>query len=393
MRRRIGSGTGTLLVALLASLAILDGQAQEARALRSTLDLQVPMAPAVIGVDGEPRLVYELHITNFAAADLSLKRIEVLDADGQVLGSLIDAELASALSRPAGLPDGADARQLATGSRAIAYLWLALGSDRSQPRHIRHRLEFDLVRSGKHESVVMESVTVSVRLDAPIILAPPLRGGPWAAVYEPSMEWGHRQVFYAINGRARLPARFAIDWVKVDQDGKSFSGDKTNPANWHGYGAEVLAVADAVVAAARDGIAESNTLPDGSRPRNSLEKASGNYIALDLGQGHFAFYEHLKPGSVMVKVGERVRRGQPIAALGSTGDSMGPHLHFHVSDASSTLAAEGLPYVLESFELVGAYDSIEDFGNGARWKPLQGNPSASRSAELPGANVVVRFPY
>ena len=223
------------------------------------------------------------------------------------------------------------------------------------------------------------------------MLASPLRGGPWAAVYDPFMEWGHRRVFYAIDGRARLPARFAIDWVMVDETGQSHDGDESDLANWHGYGAEVLAVADAVVASARDGIAESAVLPDGSRPRNTLENASGNYVALDLGKGHFAFYEHLKPGSLKVKAGDRVRRGQPIAELGSTGDSMGPHLHFHVSDANSNLAAEGLPFVFESFEMLGAYDSIEAFGEGAPWRALPGTASGSRKAELPGANAVVKF--
>src|SRR3546814_7386768 len=69
---------------------------------------------------------------------------------------------------------------------------------------------------------------------------------------------------------------------------------------------------------------------------------SGNACALDLGDGRHAFYEHLKPGSIRVVPGQRVRRGEVIAELGFTGDSTGPHLHFHVADAPSPLGAEGL---------------------------------------------------
>lgn len=67
-------------------------------------------------------------------------------------------------------------------------------------------------------------------------------------------------------------------------------------SNWHGHGADVLAVADGLVAAARDDVPESATLSD--HPRHSLEDATGNYIALDLGDGRYAFYEHLEPGSI-----------------------------------------------------------------------------------------------
>ena len=137
----------------------------------------------------------------------------------------------------------------------------------------------------------------------------------------------------------------------------------------------------------RDNIAESDTV---SHQKHSLEDAAGNYVALDLGSGRIAFYEHLKPGSVRVKSGERVRRGQVIASLGFTGDSTGPHLHFHVADGVSPLASEGLPYVFESFRVMGAYSSLENFGRQA-WQPLPGNFQSERKRELPAPNTVIIF--
>lgn len=50
---------------------------------------------------------------------------------------------------------------------------------------------------------------------------------------------------------------------------------------------------------------------------------------LDLGDNRHAFYGHLLPGSLRVKPGDRVRRGQVIGRLGNSGNSTGPHLHFH----------------------------------------------------------------
>src|SRR3546814_15182295 len=69
-------------------------------------------------------------------------------------------------------------------------------------------------------------------------LSPPLRGGPWVAVYDPGMERGHRRVFYATEGSATLPGRFAIDFMKLDERGKLSSGDAAIPAIHHGFGAD-----------------------------------------------------------------------------------------------------------------------------------------------------------
>jgi hypothetical protein len=45
---------------------------------------------------------------------------------------------------------------------------------------------------------------------------------------------------YTLDGRARIPARFAIDWVKLAEDATHARGDAKSIANWHGDGAEVL---------------------------------------------------------------------------------------------------------------------------------------------------------
>ncbi len=195
-------------------------------------------------------------------------------------------------------------------------------------------------------------------------------------------------MLYAVDGRARIPGRFAIDWVLLDAHGRSSHGDADAVRNAYGYGADVLAVADATVAATRDDMAESATIS--AHRKHALQDATGNYIALDLGGGRFAFYEHLKPGSVRVATGQHVRRGEVIAALGFTGDSTGPHLHFHVADALSPLGAEGLPFVFDHFRVLGRYPDIGTLGS-APWAPLDDARPAQRVDEWPASNVVVGF--
>lgn len=288
---------------------------------RESFDISVPAPPSPVTIDGREWLIYELHLTNFTREPLRIEKVEVL---------------------PDGIDARADAQTVQPRERAIVYLEIPVDVKRP-PRLLRHRVRYAAGKSAGLADVV--GGEVEVRAKARLGLGPPLRGGPWAAVY--AWEWprGHRRVFYTLDGRARVPGRFAIDWVRKDEQGNSARGDSDVVKNSLGYGSDVLAVADARVAAVRDGIAETELVS--ANPKHSLDEAAGNYLALDLGDGRFALYEHLKPGSLRVAKGDRVRRGQVLAALGFTGDSTEPHLHFHVADSPFPLLGEGLPYELE----------------------------------------------
>ena len=77
----------------------------------------------------------------------------------------------------------------------------------------------------------------------------------------------------------------------------------------------------------------------------TLETVAGNTITLDLG-GQFAYYMHLQPGSLRVKAGDRVQRGQVLARVGASGDAREPHLHFEVTTSSKILAGGVCPMSL-----------------------------------------------
>ena len=310
---------------------------------RESFDIAVPAPPSPVAIDGHQWLIYELHLTNFSSEQLRLLKIEVWDENGAA-GSFEGDELAQRLSLAA--VSRANVQPVRPGERAIVYLEIQASTQRP-PRVLRHRVRF--ATDGRQEAAEVSGGEVTVSARSNVALGPPLRGGPWTAVY--AWEWprGHRRVFYTIDGRARLPGRFAIDWVMRDKEGNSARGDADVVKNSLGYGADVLAVANARVAAVRDGIAEA--LRVSANPKHSLDEAAGNYVALDIGGGRFAIYEHLKPGSIRVAPGDHVRRGQVLASLGFSGDSTEPHLHFHVADSPSPLSGEGLPFEFERFRV------------------------------------------
>jgi len=357
--------------------------------LQQSFDVQILWRPIPLMVHGKTILLYELHLTNFAPVDLALKRIEIVDSAGLVLSELKESDLRRIIGRIDHGVGTTDKLLIPPGVRVLAYLSVPLGTSGIDPIRLTHRIEYQV--SGQPDRASVQGGALTVNADPPVSIGPPLHGGPWVAIYDTSWERGHRRVPYAVQGSVHIPGRFAIDWIKVDKQGRYFAGDGSIVKDWYGYGAEILAVADSVVAATRDGVPESATLIKNAAPIK-LEDGSGNYVALDLGAGHYAFYEHLKPGSIRVKPNDHVRRGSVIGLLGFTGESTGPHLHFHISDSNSPLNAEGLPYQLEQFVILGSYPSIETFGNSQLWAPAPADLDVRPRGEFPAPLTVVEFP-
>jgi len=327
------------------------------------LDLEVPVPPTPFPADGKTHLVYELHITNLSPWALPIQRVEVF-GDATSLASLEGDTLGRLLFRPAA-PASGDARTIGPGLRAVVFLWITLDSDAPVPTRLRHR-----VTVGEQS---VEGAAVAVSTAKPIVLGPPLRGSDWFATNGPSNYSGHRRALIPVDGKARIAQRFAIDWLQVGPNATRFTGDAKDNKSYRAYGNEVLAVADAVVTETKDGIPENVPGLTSRAVPITLETIGGNHIILDLGGGRFGFYAHLQPGSLRVKTGDRVRRGQVLALLGNSGNSTEPHLHFHVSDANSPLGSDGVPYVLDSFEV------------------LTGSHTGIRHNELPLQNAKVRF--
>jgi murein DD-endopeptidase MepM/ murein hydrolase activator NlpD len=161
-------------------------------------------------------------------------------------------------------------------------------------------------------------------------------------------------------------------------------------SNWYGYGEELLAVADGVVAATNNGVVENTPLIGEYAVAAALKTAAGNYVVLDIGEGRYAVYAHLQPGAVLVKVGEKVKRGQVIGLIGNSGISDAPHLHFHVGNSKEIFGGEGLPFVFERFDYLGVFDLAEDESLTTAWSGP--GEAITRIEEIPIGDVVIRFP-
>lgn len=333
------------------------------------LDISTPFEPTVFPSGGMNYLVYELHLQNYTSDPMTVRSLEILDArTARPIVAFSDSGLYERI-----LSIGADGidndRPLGGGNRAVVFICLAFDEATPVPEHLAHRLHVgEFTAEGR--AIATDHTLLKV-------LAPPVMGSDWVADNGPSLHSHHRTGLFVAGGRAQIARRFAIDW-KRELDGATFSGDALNVQSYHSYGERVFAVADAEVVSARDG------LPD-NVPRTAagfdtavpmtMENVAGNAIVLDLGDGQFAYYAHLKPGSVRVKAGDRVKRGDFLAEIGNSGDARWPHLHFQIATGPHILASEGVPFLIDSFRAMG-----ED----GEWQ--------ERTREFPLGDIPVEFP-
>lgn len=353
------------------------------RPLDIPVEVVVPVPPTTFKGGGKTHVAYELHITNFSRSVCLLTRVELIrkDSPEKVFAAYHGDDLGSRVVRPGVATTTTDEKlKLGPGLRQVVHLWLTFDTPAEAPASIQHRLSFKV---GDYPEVLSSDFAPTVVAKGPAVISPPLRGGEWLAANGPSNTSGHRRALIPTSGGAHIAQRFAIDFVQLREDGRTFTGDQKENKNYRCYGADALAVADGTVVATKDGIPENVPGPSSRAVPITLETVGGNYVILDLGHGRFAFYAHLQPGSLRVKLGDKVRRGQVLGLVGNSGNSTEPHLHFHIANANSPLGSEGIPYAFPAFEVQG---------KGWGWKVPANPTTEKRHNEMPLELEVVRFP-
>lgn len=351
----------------------------------------------VRGDDGRYHIAYNLIITNWGLQDFRFSEIQVLDsATGKVLLRLDSAMLEDPLrlrttlavnAKP--MPENLILKSGVAALVAVEFSQPGLSATRQVLRHsIRFRPDSGVVMVLSGGSTTSELQTfarnIAVHSRPPIVLSPPVRGGLWRCGNGLSYNRAHASPYMFEDARLRVPQRYGCDFARVDSGGNTLPNpfpDTINSEMFYGYGAQVLAVADGIITHLTDSIPENIPQADGSirMPVPFTNKTvSGNWVSLRIGQNAYAFYAHLQPGSVRVRLGQRVKRGQVLGLLGTSGNAVGPHLHFHVGDSNSLNGSESVPFVFDTFTFVG------------RGYPLPGQ-GTRRRMELPLADAIIRF--
>ncbi|HEY5856429.1 MAG TPA: M23 family metallopeptidase [Aldersonia sp.] len=321
------------------------------------------------GSDDRNHLVYELSLTNYTGAPVTVTGVRVVDPDSdEPIATFDEAAVASRL-KPTGTPTAGTApgappgysNVLAGGQNGMLFLHVVLDPDDPIPATIAHDLDMraDAAPPGFNE--LTERRIAESRVDERTlpVLGPPLRGTNYIAADACCDAVRHTRAVLPIDGQPYLAQRYAVDWEQADDSGHIYVGDAADPDSYLIFGDDVLAVADGTVVQSRNDLAEQTPgrYPEGL----PLADADGNNLVLDIGDGFYVNYAHMQPDSVLFGPGDTVRKGDVIGKVGNTGNSVAPHLHVHVMDGPSFLAAQGLPSLTESFTVTDRVASTADF--------------------------------
>ena len=301
--------------------------------------------------DGKYCVNYELVIANATKSDFSLEEIRVVDPARS--DAVVKTLKADEITRQIYIP-GIDKQtsKIPSGKSGYIRIDLTFDSKDAVPQEVEH-----IITAAADTPIPMLPQPAIGRIGRSkiysgpaVVIGPPLRGENWVACVVGS-EGYHRKTVMPIGGTWVAPERWAVDWIQLDEENKPLAGAIEKNESYPQYGKEIIAVTDGVIESVRDDMPD---IPAGKAPvLKSLDDAVGDSIIQDIGGGFYALYAHLKPGSLKVKKGDTVKKGQVIALLGNSGNTTGPHLHFHIIHGKSPLGSDGVPYVIDSFKVRG----------------------------------------
>ena len=275
-----------LLVATFAGA----GCSTESAVRTSLLAVTAGKEPVPVAGGGRTILAYEIYVRNSdSERGATLNGLKVFLGDQSVpVADYASADVQRRLRILEGDTASPQDGWLPPDSLAIVFLWIE--SDRwPTPDEPRHEVTFRL--DGAQEKGTASRLILPVSSERPIEIGPPLRGDLWFAANGPSFDSVHRRAVLADGDEWKIAQRFAVDFMRFQQDGRMFDGEGKDNARWLTYGAEALAVADAVVADTHDGLPDNVPMTIAVKPTlDAPETYIGNSVVLDLGQERYALY-------------------------------------------------------------------------------------------------------
>jgi murein DD-endopeptidase MepM/ murein hydrolase activator NlpD len=359
-------------------LAILGAGSVIAQARGSATGILIsaePVVPLIEHRDGSKLLEFDFAVRNDRPDTLRLTEIElsIYDANGELAtrksvnsnGLRPGIEVvAPAILHPGEVMDVfnpfyAFAADVPLATLEFAFRYVVENSPEQANRN-RHRLPMDFD--------VEQRVTVSpkdYKTKTDLIL--PLRGR--VLVWD-----GHD--FYSHHRRVPLDAdnvrklgihgananRYGSDLVVVNERGEMFHGDAYHKINYFSYGQPIYAPAAGRVCMSRDDIPDNEF--EGKRIRGpkltaGADEDLGNYVIIDHEDGEYSVFPHMKPGTVRVKRGERVRQGEILGQVGFSGDAIFPHVHYTLLSGPDIYRSEAVPAYFQHVKRMLGSSAVE----------------------------------
>ncbi|MEQ8170159.1 MAG: peptidoglycan DD-metalloendopeptidase family protein [Candidatus Eremiobacterota bacterium] len=157
--------------------------------------------------------------------------------------------------------------------------------------------------------------------------------------------------------------RYCFDFILIDGNKKTHKDIGENNEDYYAYGQEVLSPADGTVTDVIDGVRDN--IPGINNPYSKL----GNAVYIQHSDYEFSILAHLKPGSIKVRPGDKVKMGDTVGLCGNSGDSILPHIQYNLQNSSVMQYATGIKCYFKKLRIKKGGDMQEKFD----YSPTQGD--------------------
>ena len=344
---------------LFVALAVMAGSTQESSV---TLAFE-PKQPYIDRRGGDQIVNFDLLVKNGAATPLRINKIQVSVYDST--GALAFRRYLDENGRPSGIASVPDRIVPAGGELDIFNPFYSF--DEGMPLARLHYEIFFETTDTKEPNLLNFTYKAEIDVYPKVYidkteLVLPLRGR--LCVFDGHDFYAHhrRQAVYRDGVLRPNSVRYGYDLMITNAKGDLYRGDRFVPENWFSYGSPIYAPAAGVVVEAvndvpdnsyRNGEVVDAPLPDGVDPFGM-----GNHVVIDHRDGEFSVFVHMKPGSVRVKKGDTVKQGDQIGAIGFSGDTFLPHLHYQLMDGPDERKDQSLPSYFHNFKRILGATSV-----------------------------------
>ena len=312
-------------------------------------NIEVVINDIPFNTDVYKRIPYTLRAWEWEKEGLKLQQIEILDYNTNATLQTIEKESFPVIHKDPLTPNGLI--ELDKLSHYYISIQLPVELNKTPPSKIFHKFKFrDTV---KNKELTVEGGIFMPRLtEAPLAISSPVKGDNWLFINQSTNEYHFFTMFFT-DRKLWRGERFAFDNIKLnDEMDDMLDGDPKVNESYFNYKDTLYAVANGTVLKVVDGRPENRGDARDIKFAN-LDEYAGNYLVLDIGNSRYVYYAHCVPNKFMVTQGKTVKEGDPIALLGNSGNSTGPHLHFQITDGPHIFFSNGLPFVIKKYTKTG----------------------------------------
>jgi murein DD-endopeptidase MepM/ murein hydrolase activator NlpD len=316
-----------------------------------------PKQPLIELRGQEQRLNFDLLIHNNSSEPLRINKIQVSVYDAA--GALAFRRYLDENGRPSGVSTLSERVVPANGAISVFNPFYSFNSEMPLAR-LHYEIFFEKTAEQEpnllHFSSKAELDVTPQHYSGQTYLTLPLHGLIY--VFDGHDFYAHHRRQNVLRGGKYRPnpVRYGYDFMITNKAGDLYRGDRFVKENWFSYGAPVYATAAGTVVDAANNIPENSYINGEVVSPSNLDDidptGSGDHVTLDHGNGEFSMFNHMKPGSVRVKIGDHVPAGQQIGEIGFSGDTFLPHLHYMLVDNADFTRAQGLPSYFNNFERI-----------------------------------------